>query len=208
MRTLSTIVLGLIVSSMALAADEKAARNTPPEGFKALFNGRDLAGWRGQAPDQNPYEMAKWSSEEKASKQKAADDDLRKHWRVQGGQIINDGGGAYLTTARDYGDFELLVDWRLTPGTDSGIYLRGTPQVQIWDPDNEGSRRLGADKGSGGLWNNGDKAPGKWPEVKADKPVGEWNTFRILMIGERVSIWFNGQRVVDDAVLENYWDRA
>jgi hypothetical protein len=190
---------GLAVPGAVLAAEDA---NVPPKGFTALFNGKDLSGWRGLAPDTNPYEVAKWTREQRAEKQKAADEDLRKHWRVEGGEIINNGGGAYLTTDKDYRDYELLVDWRMTPGTDSGIYLRGSPQVQIWDPNNKGD----AEKGSGALWNN--NAPeGKFPLVKADKPVGEWNRFHIVIVGNRVTVRFNDQLVVDDAVMENYWDR-
>ncbi|HAV65167.1 MAG TPA: DUF1080 domain-containing protein, partial [Verrucomicrobiales bacterium] len=97
--------------------------------------------------------------------------------------------------------------YKTVPKADSGIYLRGVPQVQIWDYTEEAKFKLGADKGSGGLWNNSPGAPGKDPLVKADKPFGQWNQFRILMVGSRVSIWLNGQQVVDHAILENYYDR-
>ena len=90
--------------------------------------------------------------------------------------IVNDGQGAYLTTDKDYGDVELLVDFKIGPKGDSGVYLRGTPQVQIWDFTEPSYARMGADKGSGGLWNNSPGAPGKDPLVLADKPFGEWNT--------------------------------
>lgn len=210
MRKLAVIVAGLFLSGAVWAADQTADRaaNVPPKGFKSLFNGKDLSGWRGLG-HVNPYEIAKWSPEEKAARQKEADADMRKHWRVENGEIINDGAGVYLTTDKDYRDFELLVEWRMmTPNTDSGIYLRGTPQVQIWDPKNESVKAAGADRGSGALWNNSDGAPGKFPPAVADKPVGEWNTFRILMVGERVSVWLNGTQTVDWAVMENFWDRS
>ena len=78
---------------------------------------------------------------------------------------------------------------RRSPKADSGIYLRGTPQVQIWDYTKEGGKwDLGADKGSGGLWNNTPGAPGKDPLVLADKPFGEWNTFRIIQVGARTTV--------------------
>ncbi len=94
------------------------------------------------------------------------------------------------------------------PQADSGIYLRATPQVQIWDTTKEGGKwNLGADKGSGGLWNNSPGAPGKDPLVKADKPFGEWNTFRIRQVGEYVTVYLNDKLVVDHARLENFWDR-
>ena len=116
---------------------------------------------------------------------------------------------AYLTTNKNYGDFELTLEYKTVPGADSGIYLRGVPQVQIWDTTEEGGTwDLGADKGSGGLWNNGDGAPGKDPSKHMDKPFGEWNSFRILMIGEKVTVHFNGEKVVDAAVMETYFDRS
>ncbi|NIP98065.1 MAG: DUF1080 domain-containing protein, partial [Akkermansiaceae bacterium] len=69
---------------------------------------------------------------------------------------------------------------KVAPGSDSGIYLRGTPQVQIWDTtEAAGHWRHGAHKGSGGLWNNGAGAPGRDPLVHADHPPGEWNRMRI-----------------------------
>lgn len=210
LMTTLVAVFSLAFTGTAFAADEPSASaaNTPPKGFVALFNGKDLDGWRGLKPDTNPYEIAKWKPEEKERNQKAANEDMAKHWRVENGEIVNDGGGAYLTTVKDYRDFELRVDWRMmAPNGDSGIYLRGTPQVQIWDPANPGVKALGADKGSGALWNNSEGAAGRFPPVKADRPVGEWNTFRIVMIGQRVSVWLNDQQTVDHAIMENYWDR-
>jgi len=132
---------------------------------------------------------------------------MRKHWRVENGELVNDGSGRYATTEKDYGDFELLVEYKTVPKADSGIYLRGVPQVQIWDHTNEKEFRNGADKGSGGLWNNSAGAPGKDPLVLADRPFGEWNKFRILMVGSRVTVWLNDKLVVDHANLENYYDR-
>ena len=81
------------------------------------------------------------------------------------------------------------------------------PQVQIWDYTEKAKFKLGADKGSGGLWNNSAGAPGKDPLVLADKPFGEWNAFRIKMVGDKVTIHLNGKLVVDNAKLENYYDR-
>ena len=85
---------------------------------------------------------------------------------------------------------------------DAGIYLRGSPQVQIWDL---ARTNVGAQVGSGGLYNN-IKNP-KNPLKVADNPIDEWNTFRIIMKGERVTVYLNGELVVDQSILENYWDR-
>ena len=170
--------------------------NAPPVGFTAAFNGKDLTGWKGLV--KNPKERAKMTSAELAAAQKIADDSMRASWKVIDGELVFSGKGQSLCTAKDYGDFEFLVDWKILPKGDSGIYLRGSPQVQIWDPSN-------AKVGSGGLYNN-KKNPSK-PPVIADRPIGQWNTFRIKMIGEKVWVWLNGVLVVDNVTLENYWER-
>lgn len=181
--------------------------NVPPDGFTGLFNGRDLAGWRGllASPYDNPIRRATLSAEERAAKQKDADEHARAHWRVEQGQIVFDGKGRSLCTGRDYADFEMWVDWRIPPHADSGIYLRGSPQVQIWDPYTQPTRH-GSEVGSGGLYNN--KINPSKPLKVADRPVGEWNRFRILMLGERVQVFLNGELVVNGVLLENYWDRT
>lgn len=181
--------------------------NTPPEGFTALFNGDDLRGWKGllKAPNDNPIKRAALSPEARAEAQKEADDNMRAHWTVQDGTLVFDGKGRSLCTDKDYADFEFLVDWKITSHDDSGIYLRGTPQVQIWDPHTKPTK-AGSEVGSGGLYNN-QKNPSK-PTKVADKPIGEWNRFRILMQGEKVTVFLNNELVVHNVTLENFWDRA
>ena len=180
---------------------ERATLNQAPEGFVALFNGKDLTGWKGllASPNDNPIKRARLSSEALAKEQAKADAHMRKHWAVKDGILKFDGGGHSLATIKDYEDFEMWVDWKvLYPRGDSGLYLRGTPQVQIWDP---GQWKIG----SGGLYNNR-KNPSK-PTSIADNPIGQWNTFYIKMVGERVTVVLNGELVVDNVILENYWDR-
>lgn len=191
----STCLIACFVLALTAAA-ARAADNTPPEGFTALFNGTDLTGWKGLVAD--PPKRAKMTPEQLADAQKKADEQMRAHWKVEDGVIVFDGKGSSLCTAKDYGNFEMYVDWKILPKGDSGIYLRGSPQVQIWDA-------AGRTEGSGGLYNN-QKNPSK-PTACADKPVGEWNTFRIKMVGEKVWVWLNGQLVVDNVTMENYWER-
>jgi hypothetical protein len=210
MRTLTLIVLGVAVTMTTMSAQNRPP-NQPPPGFTSLFNGKDLSGWRGRQPNYSPYEQAKLTPEELATKQAAWNAERDQHWRVDvaKGEIVSDGNSPHLATMKDYGDFELYVDWLMvSPNGDSGIYLRSYPQVQIWDPSNPREVRNGAPKGSGALWNNNDDNPGKWPLVKADRPVGEWNTFHIRMVGQKVWVWFNDQLTVDGQVLDNYFDRT
>ncbi|MHC4433260.1 MAG: 3-keto-disaccharide hydrolase [Planctomycetota bacterium] len=199
LKAVSLVVVLAILAGAAEAADRL---NRPPEGFKALFDGKDLTGWKGllKRPYDNPIRRAELSPDKLEELQREADENMRAHWQVVDGILVFDGGGRSLCTARDYGDFEMLVDWKIKANGDSGIYLRGTPQVQIWD-----TARENAEVGSGGLYNN-KKHPSK-PKKAADKPVGEWNTFRIFMIGEKVTVILNGTIAVDNVVLENYWDR-
>jgi HEAT repeat protein len=182
------------------AARERADRTIGERlrrgGFVPLFDGRSLDGWKGLVAD--PPARAKMTPQELASAQGAADASMRAHWTAKDGVLAFDGKGESLCTARDYGDFELVGDWKIERGGDSGLYLRGSPQVQIWDAEANAV-------GSGGLYNN-ERGPSR-PLENADRPVGEWNAFRILMIGERVTVYLNDKRVVDDAVLENYWER-
>jgi hypothetical protein len=166
MKYLATVLALAAAAGVATADDAKGAKEPPP-GFTALFNGKDLTGWK----------------EAKNSP-----------WKVEKGLIHYTGkGGQNLATAKKYGDFELYVDWKITKGGDSGIYLRGQPQVQIWDNK----------EGSGALWNNKPGSPGKEPLVIADNKPGEWNTFYIKMVGDKVTVKLNGKLVVDNASMLN-----
>jgi hypothetical protein len=202
------LVLGLFAAMATGASPQETKTTTSTDGFVPLFNGKDFTGWHG-CKTMDPRQFEALPADDKAKALGEGADNLKKHWRVDDGVIINDGQGVYLTTDKYYGDVELLVDFKIGPKGDSGVYLRGTPQVQIWDfTDPDYIARLQADKGSGGLWNNSPGAPGKDPLVKADNPVGEWNTFRIIQVGSRTTVFLNGKLVVDHAILENYWNRA
>jgi hypothetical protein len=205
MKWYLSLPLALCTLASASAADAKKD-NTPPEGFTALFNGKDLTNWQGlvELP-----QRAKLSPEQLAAAQKKANEKYLPHWTIKDDALEYDGKGQSLQTAKDYGNFELYVDWKIPPKGDSGIYLRGNPQVQIWDSDHLGAG-LEEDKGkgSGGLWNNAKGSPGKQPLKNADKPIGEWNTFHIVMKGDKVTVFLNGEKVVNDAPLANYWEKG
>ncbi len=171
------------------------------KGFVPLFNGKDLTGWKGLVA--NPVERAKMDEKTLAAAQAKADDEMRAGWSVKDGLLVFNGHGNNLCTDKKYGDFEMYVDWKITPQGDAGIYLRGTPQVQIWDTSRVD---VGAQVGSGGLYNN-QKNESK-PLVLADNAIGDWNTFHITMVGDLVTVYLNGKLVVNGVPLENYWDRS
>lgn len=171
------------------------------KGYVPMFNGKDLTGWKGLVG--NPITRAKMSAKELASKQAEANAKSTQNWSVKDNSIVFNGAGDNLCSDKQYGDFEMIVDWRITKKGDSGIYLRGTPQVQIWDTSRVD---VGAQVGSGGLYNNTKNR--STPLKVADNPIGDWNHFYIKMIGDKVTVFLNGILVVDNVPLENYWDRS
>jgi hypothetical protein len=199
--------IALVVASLSSSAAD------PKGGFTPLFNGKDLTGWHGWAIHEKgagPYDRATLTAEERAAITATWTADAKKHWSVEDGELVNDGKGAYLATDKEYSDIELLVEYKTVPKADSGIYLRNTPQVQIWDPNQKFDPKNPDRKphlGSGGLFNNTPGSPGRDPLVLADRPFGEWNKFRIIQIGERTTVYFNDKLVVNHARLENYWIR-
>jgi hypothetical protein len=206
-----TWLVGLIVLILPLAAH--AGDNEPPPGFVALFDGRDLAGWRVPEGDGG-------------------------HWKVVEGVIDYDAesqarGDKGLWTDREFGDFVLLVDWRLKeapylnpgvpyilpdgthardihgkelklalPDADSGILLRGSPrtQINIWCwPIGSGEMY--------GIRTNPRTPPelraAVTPRMQADKPVGQWNHFEITVRGDEVKVVLNDRLVIPGALIPN-----
>jgi len=188
----SAILVPLLKSHIALMPYDN--------GFVSLFNGKDLAGWKALVG--NPIARSKMTAAELEEKQKTTNEKTKGDWIAKDGLLIFTGHGDNLATEKQYGDFEMFVDWKITEKGDAGIYLRGTPQVQIWDTSR---REVGAQVGSGGLYNN--QKNNSKPLVVADNKIGQWNTFHIIMKGDKVTVYLNGVLVTDNTVLENYWDR-
>lgn len=184
-----------LTACKSTSAQIAPALNTPPKGFTSLFNGQDLSNWRGLPGD--PPDLAKLSPAQRTQAQAKADERMKAHWSIIDGVLTFDGKGDNLCTIKDYRNFELFVDWKIQEKGDSGIYLRGTPQVQIWDDSTIGS---------GGLYNN--VVNPSQPLTFADNPPGQWNTFHITMIQDRVTVRLNGKTVTQNCPLENYWDRT
>jgi len=179
-----SIAISIVILITAASAAQEL--NRPPENFQALFNGKDTLGWYGWAT-KNPEKLWAMSDEEETQYKKESRKDIEKHWSVQDGILINDGHGLYLTSEQEFGDFELHLEYKTVALADSGVYLKATPQVQIWDYTEEKKFEIGADKGSGGLWNN--------------------SKFRIRQLGARTTVWLNEKKVVDHAIHENFFDR-
>ncbi|MDB5134482.1 MAG: hypothetical protein JWP37_1085 [Mucilaginibacter sp.] len=176
------------------------AEMPPDAGLVPLFNNRDLTGWKGLV--ENPIRRSKLSADSLVIKQKEADEIMRKGWYVKDSVLNFSGGGENICTTKQYRNFEMYVDWKIEKNGDAGIYLRGSPQVQIWDTSRVS---VGAQVGSGGLYNN--KAHESKPLKLADNAIGDWNNFHIIMKDDKVTVYLNGVLVVDNVVMDNYWDR-
>ena len=206
----------LTCTSPATPTDNIVPAVLAKDGFKAIFNGKDLTGWQalidlgtlklGEGLD--PDELKPLSPAEKAQKQKESNDVYLKHWSVVDGILIFDGvvadkltphvekGGQNLQTVKEYDDVDLYVDWCIEQGADSGVYLKNSPQIQMWFNN----------VGSGGLFNNTINTAGRNPLVVADNPAERWNTFHIIMQGDDMTtVWLNGKLVVVNVKMDNYW---
>ena len=198
-------LLALLTAALALTAfsgTTTAATPALPAGWISLFNGRDLTGWKTPIGDNG-------------------------HWKVLNGVIDYDArseapGDKNLWSEKSYRDFTLRLDWRIkettglypiptvlpdgkdlvtpTPNADSGIYLRGASKAQL----NIWCWPIGSGEVYG--YRMDAKMPpsvraGVTPKVRADKPVGEWNTFEITLRGERLTVILNGKTVIENAEL-------
>ena len=172
--------------------------NGPPAGFTNLLANDSLALWQGRFI--SPLVEMRLGPLRRHRFQRLANMDMAVHWRVNKGVLVYDGKGKSIRTRRHYRNFELLLDWKVSKGGVSAVYLRKSPAVKIWDTS---LKDLGAEVGSGGLFYNRTH-PSK-PAVKADNAVGTWNRFYIKMIDDRVTVKLNDQLVVDNVVLENHW---
>ena len=182
----------------SLAADGRAET---PDGFTSRFNGEDLAGWRGCSTEEKFHDSRVRRAlipEKRWALQAKADALMREHWHVRDGALFFDGleGGYSIAAEKDYANVEVIADWRLLRVYgDSGFYLRSMPQVQIWDPN------MWNGLGSGCIWNNSTALFAA--TTCADNPIGDWNRCRMRMVGNRISVWLNGVKVVDEVEYQN-----
>ncbi len=167
-----------------LSAEEQA------EGWKLLFNGTDLSGWKGYKKDAPG----------------AA-------WQVQDGAIaLTAGGAGDLMTAAEYGPFELSFEWKISPGGNSGvIYLikemdgaentyNTGPEMQVLDNDGHADGKTPSHR-AGALYDL------ETPPDGAVKPVGEWNLAVIKYTGASIEHWLNGAKVSASSYADDAWKK-
>ena len=199
-------LLAIPVASPLFAAE-------PPKGFTPLFNGKDLDGWHGWAihakgasPADAREARPRGAREEDRRVDRRREEALERRERRTGQRrqrrLPRDRQGVRRHRAADR-----LQDRR--QGRQRHLPARHAAGADLGHEPRkfDGKRPNRADKGSGGLFNNAQGAPGRDPLVLADKPFGEWNTFRILQVGERTTVYLNDKLVVDHARMENFWDK-
>ncbi len=176
------LTLGSVVNAQApmLTAAEKA------DGWKLLFDGKSLAGWRGYKTETAPT-----------------------GWRAENGVLIRDGEGGDLMTADQYGDFEMRFDWKITDQGNSGIIYRiGTTEPQPWHtgPEYQILHNGGHADGKNPITSAGSNYAVNEPVKDVTRPVGEWNEGRLVAKGNRVEHWLNGVKVVDYEIGSPDWN--
>jgi hypothetical protein len=162
----------LAVAALLLPAAALDAQSEEFGKWKALFNGKDTSGWQKAKPSQ-PGETLRWAAED--------------------GTLTNThsgGEGQDLSTSEEFKDYELELEYRIPKGGNSGVYLRGVIEVQIYD--SHGKEKLtSADAGA--------VYGGNYVALRnAQKPAGEWNKYRVLHIGHHITVWHNDVLIQDN----------
>jgi hypothetical protein len=185
-RVLLPLALILALPLVSLAVADKDKDNVAPEGFTALFNGKDLTGW------------------------KVNEGGKMERWGADKGILYVEGeAGGWLMTEKEYGDFEVRVDFKLPKAGNSGVGLRspmkGDPayvgmEIQLLDDGADEYKNLKPFQYTGSIY--GVVPPAK----RVTKPAGEWQTIRIVAKGRKVTVELNGTEIVD-ANLDDHKDQ-
>ncbi len=157
-------LLALAIAALASAGE---AQFKPGQGWLTLFNGKDLSGWRA---------VGRYKSE----------------WRAENGVLANPVESDNLYTEKEFENFQLHLEFKLPKGGNSGVFLRGCKEVQLFD--SFGKAKL-ADDDCGGIF--GKVAPA----VNACKPAGEWNSLDVTLVGRKITVVLNGKTTVDGKVV-------
>ena len=161
-----TFLIAAAISFLTLAAGTQAADN---DGFHPLFNGKDTSGWKLR----NPKGHNSWTIEDGVLK-----------------NTVNPGEhGTDLVTASKFWNFTVRYEYMVPDGSNSGFYLRGRHELQIFGDYKSGKPSL---TGNGAIYNH--TAPSEF----ASKPAGEWQTVEATMIGNKITVTLNGKKIHDN----------
>ena len=170
-------ILGGILWSLGLAEGSAEPTDTAyvvgedeaASGFKALFNGKDLTGWRLRHEDGKPS------------------------WSAQNGMLVNtikEGEhGTDLVSEESFWNFTVRFEFQVPKGSNSGFYLRGRHEIQILE-DAAGRKRVNG--GNGAIYSV------KPVDIFVSRKAGEWQEAEVTIIGNRITVFLNGVKVHDD----------
>ena len=154
-----------------ISAAEKA------DGFKPLFDGVSLQGWRGYKTEVPP-----------------------PGWKAANGELVRDGAGGDLMTVDQFADFELRLDWKVSKNGNSGIMFRvrtGDDYPYLSGPEFQVLDNSGHKDGKSPLTSAGSNYAVHPPVKDVTKPIGEWNDIRLIVRGTHVEHWMNGTKLLE-----------
>ena len=174
------VVLASPDQSPALTAAEKA------EGWKLLFDGTSLSGWRGYKTETPPT-----------------------GWKAAGGELSRVGDGGDLMSVEQFGDFELRLEWKISENGNSGIIYRITqdgPYPWSTGPEFQVLHNAGHQDGKNAITSAGSNYAVNPPVRDVTKPVGEWNDIRLIAKGAHVEHWMNGVKLLEYEIGSPDWE--
>lgn len=171
------------------------------ESWQSLMSHDDSGALRHWRPAIEAPRLARLTPLQIEAERRALMPAMRASWRVTGGSLVHSGDGCDIETCEVYGDYRLELDWRVEPGSETALFLRGTPSLKLWDPRSRFDRDRGL--GSAGLYFN--RIFHAAPLVFADNKVGAWNQLQVIHVGDRVTVRLNGSTVVESVPLEPFW---
>lgn len=182
-----TLALALISGSGCAADDAMPESRAQTNGWRSLFDGKTLDGWRGFKAEAPPA-----------------------GWRIEDGALVFDGSGGDLLTIEQFGDFELRLQWKIAEGGNSGVLFHVVPLGnQIWETGPEVQLLDNARHGDGRnpLTSAGANYALHAPARDVTRPVGKWNDLRLLVQGGHVEHWLNGEKIVEYELWSPDWEQ-
>ncbi len=183
MKTIGAFTISLVALATLAFAPQQTGESG---GWKSLFDGKTLNGWRGYKQQQVPA-----------------------GWKVEDGVIARQSGGGDIVTNDEFGDFELALEWKISPGGNSGVFYRVIDgQGEAWHmaPEYQILDNAGHSDGKNPLTSAGSCYALYAPVRDVTKPVGQWNETRIIAKGKHVEHWMNGTKLLEYEIGSPDWN--
>ncbi|HZE97318.1 MAG TPA: DUF1080 domain-containing protein [Planctomycetota bacterium] len=183
---MSLAMMAILTLLPGMAQDNTLTEDEKKAGWKLLFDGKTTEGWKGYKKDK-----------------------VSDGWKIVDGALSTKGKSGDICTVEEFGDFEFQIDWKISPGSNSGIMYRVAethgapyetgPEYQVLDDDKHPD-------GKNPLTSAGSIYAVYPPAKKTAKPVGEWNRTKIVCKGPHVEHWLNGEKVAEAEIGSEDWN--